>query len=297
MLSDSTGTVLGSGGEGGFLSSVADLFDAGGFMPRWQCGDWSPALGWTHIISDFLIFVAYACIPLSLVYFAFRRRDIALRGVVWLFVAFILSCGLTHLVDASMFYYPAYRFLGVMKVITAGVSLATVVALFTVMPTALGLPGIAEAHKLAQIEIERCRKVEAELVRTRDELESRGAALTGRLHRAHQSLAASGAALVHWDVGTGKILWEAGLADMAAAIGGRAAQPSSWDEILEASEVAKLQEVASAGLKTGRSIVLRLPKTDPGGAKQTLEIRAKPDRGDSEGKVMLGSMSLNTVIE
>lgn len=279
------------------LSGIEKLFDAHGFMPRWQCGDWSLSLGWLHIISDFLIFVAYACIPLSLMFFALRRRDIALKGIVWLFVAFILSCGLTHLTDAAMFYYPAYRFLGMMKAITAVVSLSTVVALFVVMPTALSLPGIAEAHKLAQKEIERCRKVEIELVRTRDELESRGAQLTGRLHKAQQSLAGAESALVHWDAETGKILWESGLSELIAVTGREVPNPTSWSEILDPEEAASLSAGANAALQAKRSLVLRLPRQDTSGAKRVLEIRARHDRGDTDGKVMIGSLTWYTALD
>ncbi|MBX3390447.1 MAG: hypothetical protein KF691_13440 [Phycisphaeraceae bacterium] len=282
--------------EGG-LSSIERLFDAHGFMPRWQCGDWSLWLGWLHIVSDFLIFVAYACIPLSLMFFALRRRDIALKGIIWLFVAFILSCGLTHLTDAAMFYYPAYRFLGLMKGITAVVSLSTVVALFLVMPTALSLPGIAEAHKIAQREIERCKKAEIELVRTRDELESRGAQLTGRLHKAQQSLAGAESALVHWDAGTGKILWESGLSELIAVTGKEVPNPTSWSEILDPQETASLNAGANAALQVKRNLVLRLPRTDTHGVKRVLEIRARHDRGDPDAKVMIGSMTWYSVGE
>ncbi|MBX3381562.1 MAG: hypothetical protein KF805_15810 [Phycisphaeraceae bacterium] len=285
----------GSAAVDGFFSYLGRLFDEHGFMPRWQCGDWSLSLGWLHITSDFLIFLAYACIPISLMFFVLRRRDIALRGTVWLFVAFILSCGLTHLTDASMFYHPAYRFLGLMKAITAIVSLATVVAIFRVMPVALSLPGIAEAHKLAQKEIERCRKVEIELVRTRDELESRGALLTGRLHKASQALSSSDSALVHWEVENGSILWEAGLAELFSVTGREVASPASWAEVLEAHEVEALRAAASAALQQGRAFLLRFPRTDTGEHKRILEIRAKPDRGDPDRKIMIGTLTWHAV--
>lgn len=271
---------------------IQRLFDASGFMPRWQCGDWSPALGWLHIVSDSLIFVAYACIPLWLMVFVFKRRDIALKAVVWLFVAFILSCGLTHLLDASMFYYPAYRLLGVMKAITALVSLATVVALFRVMPTALALPGIAEAHKIAQREIERCKKAEDELVRTRDELESRGAMLTGRLHRALQALSVSEVALVSWEVESGKFSWEKGLTPFLANLGHESGAPGCWPDILGPSDTPDLRAAAIAALKENRDLIFRVRRPDAEGRNRLIEIRARAEKGDPEGKFMTGSVSL-----
>ncbi|MBL8885061.1 MAG: hypothetical protein JNK16_00255 [Phycisphaerales bacterium] len=276
-------------------SFVQRLFDASGFMPRWQCGDWSAELGWLHIVSDCLIFIAYACIPIWLMVFVFRRRDIALKGVVWLFVAFILSCGLTHLLDASMFYHPAYRLLGGMKAITAVVSLATVVALFRVMPTALALPGIAEAHKIAQREIERCKKAEDELVRTRDELESRGALLTGRLHRALQALTVSEIALVTWEVESGKFAWEKGLAPLFANLGHESGAPGFWPDLLGEHDATTLHAAAVAALKDNRDMLFRLPRPDSEGRMREIEIRARAEKGDRDGKFMTGSVSFRPI--
>jgi len=271
------------------------LFDASGFMPRWQCGDWSSELGWLHIVSDCLIFIAYACIPLSLMFFVVRRRDIALKGIVWLFVAFILSCGLTHLLDASMFYYPAYRLLGVMKAITAAVSLATVVALFRVMPTAMSLPGIAEAHKIAQREIERCKQAESELARTRDELEKRGALLTGRLHRASQALSISGLALVGWDAESGVLAWEKGLAEISAKLGHESGVPNCWPDLLGPNDGAALRDAAIAALNGNRELLFRLSRPDSEGRMSVFEIRAKEARGAVEGRLMVGSVSFRPI--
>jgi len=271
------------------------LFDASGFMPRWQCGDWSTELGLLHIVSDALIFFAYACIPLSLMFFVFRRRDVALKGIVWLFVAFILSCGVTHLLDASMFYHPAYRLLGVMKATTAIVSLATVVAIVRVMPTALSLPGIAEAHKIAQREIERCRQVESELVRTRDELESRGAHLTGRLHRASQTLAVSEIALVNWNVESGQFSWEKGLAELFLKLGHESNSPGGWPDVLGEHDSDALREAAIAALKNNRDLLYRFPRTDSDGRKREVEIRARAEKANPDGKFMAGSISFRPI--
>jgi hypothetical protein len=41
------------------------------------------------------------------------------RGLVWHFAAFILFCGMTHLDEIIVFYWPGYRFFGVIDAITA----------------------------------------------------------------------------------------------------------------------------------------------------------------------------------
>ncbi len=107
---------------------VAGLFDTAGFVPRAQCGNWTPRLIWLHIVSDLLIWMAYVSIPLVLLAFA-RRKELPFPRVFRLFALFILACGCVHLVEAIIFFEPIYRFSGVLKAFTAAVSLMTVAAL------------------------------------------------------------------------------------------------------------------------------------------------------------------------
>ena len=126
---------------------ILNLLGTDGFPPRWRCGDgWTPFLGWLHILSDTAIWAAYTAIPLAMWYFARKRKDIKFPRVFWLYVAFILSCGLGHLIEAGIFYWPVYRLSGLSKLITAIVSIATVIALIRVLPVALTLPGLAKMN-------------------------------------------------------------------------------------------------------------------------------------------------------
>jgi PAS domain S-box-containing protein len=122
------------------FSFFLDLFDTDGFPPRRQCGPaWSesPGLAWLHIFSDLAIWSAYFTIPAILVYFAARKKDLPFKAVFLLFGAFILACGTTHLMDATIFYWPAYRLSGLIKFITAAVSWGTVFALIPNVPKVL----------------------------------------------------------------------------------------------------------------------------------------------------------------
>ena len=105
---------------------VTSLFSADGFMPRWYCGDWTSFHGWLYVASDIGVWSAYTAIPAVLIYFVWRNAKIPFKGIFLLFGAFILACGFTHLLDAVMFWWPAYRFLGLVEFITAVVSWATV---------------------------------------------------------------------------------------------------------------------------------------------------------------------------
>lgn len=148
------------------------LFRTDGFPARWHCGaGWqeSPWLGWLHILSDLGVWSAYCAIPIVLIYFAMRRKDLPFRGVFVLFGAFIFACGTTHLMEAIIFWWPGYRLAGVIKLFTALVSWATVFALIREIP---GVLKMRAPHELER-EITARKAVEAELQKVNAELEQR----------------------------------------------------------------------------------------------------------------------------
>src|SRR5262249_8412232 len=53
------------------------------------------------VLGDFVTFCAYQAIPAAMVYAYYRtpaeRRIHSLRPLVWLYAAFIVLCGLTHI--------------------------------------------------------------------------------------------------------------------------------------------------------------------------------------------------------
>jgi PAS domain S-box-containing protein len=112
---------------------------------------------WFHIVSDIMIWLAYLAIPIVLIYFIRQRRDIPFTSMFWMFAAFIIACGFTHLLEAAAFYWPAYRLMGVVKLITAGVSWATVVGLVPLVPRALALHSPQELQR----EIDERKQAEA----------------------------------------------------------------------------------------------------------------------------------------
>jgi chemotaxis family two-component system sensor kinase Cph1 len=119
-----------------FLRRLTDTSD---WPPRWYCGNWTDFHGWLYIISDLTIWLAYMAIPLILIRFVILKKGVPLPSVFILFGAFILLCGATHLVDALMFWWPAYRFNGLIRFLTGVVSIATVVALIRYFKEAVGL--------------------------------------------------------------------------------------------------------------------------------------------------------------
>lgn len=102
-----------------------------GFVPRTHCGEWTPWLVALHTASDTVIFLAYLLIPLGFVgaYMRALVRQRPLRNSrvgLALTVCFIATCGLTHLSNRMMFILPAYNLDGVIKLVCAVASVATV---------------------------------------------------------------------------------------------------------------------------------------------------------------------------
>src|SRR5262245_37627763 len=138
------------------------LFDTADFPARWNCGNWTAGLGWLHIWSDLAIFGAYAAIPTAIALYVLRRRDVSFPRLYWLFAGFIFSCGFGHLLDATLFWQPWYRFSGLVKLSTATVSWVTVLMLLRYLPQALALPGLARLNTQLKQEIEDRKQAEAE---------------------------------------------------------------------------------------------------------------------------------------
>jgi signal transduction histidine kinase len=134
-----------------------------GFLPHGYCFQWSPALLGLMVGSDAAITASYFSIPLALMAFLRARKDIPFNGVFLLFAAFILLCGLTHLVDLFVVWVPVYWLQAYAKLSTAIVSAATAIALWLLMPKLLRLPSNAQLHALvAKLEHEVAERRAAE---------------------------------------------------------------------------------------------------------------------------------------
>ncbi|XP_072954010.1 ethylene receptor 2-like isoform X2 [Typha angustifolia] len=91
-------------------------------------------------VSDFFIAGAYFSIPLELLYFATCSNLFPFKWIVFQFGAFIVLCGLTHLL--TVFTYEQHSFLVMLsltisKFFTALVSFATAITLLTLIPQLL----------------------------------------------------------------------------------------------------------------------------------------------------------------
>lgn len=146
------------------MKPIADffkgLFDSRLWPARWHCGYWSDFHGWLYIISDLMIWIAYFLIPVIIFNYVSRRKQvIKYSGIYLLFAAFILLCGSTHFLDASMFWLPMYRLNALVRFLTAVVSLLTVYYLIKILPEAFKQKTSVEL----ELEIERRELAELKL--------------------------------------------------------------------------------------------------------------------------------------
>ena len=114
-------------------------------MAHGFCFAWQPGLVWLHVISDLFTGLAYYSIPVAMFYFASRRRDLPFYGIFLLFALFIFSCGTTHFLAAYTIFVPAYWAEGVVKAITALVSVVSAVLFIPLIPKAIAMPSLTRA--------------------------------------------------------------------------------------------------------------------------------------------------------
>ncbi|KAG6727068.1 hypothetical protein I3842_02G113200 [Carya illinoinensis] len=124
-----------------FILSVSAADDG---YPRCNCEDegslWSiESILQCQKVSDFLIAVAYFSIPIELLYFV-SCSNVPFKWVLFEFIAFIVLCGLTHLLNGWTYGPHPFQLmlaLTVFKILTALVSCATAITLITLIPLLL----------------------------------------------------------------------------------------------------------------------------------------------------------------
>jgi len=126
------------------MQVLIDYFGVKGLIPHGYCLSWSPALLWTHVISDLLIMLAYYSIPLTLVYFIRQRKDVPYSRMVAMFAGFIVACGTMHLLAIITIWIPLYWLDALFKSFTAIISVATALLIIKVIPHALSMPSSAQ---------------------------------------------------------------------------------------------------------------------------------------------------------
>lgn len=135
------------------------------FMPHGHCYRWQPDILWLNVVSDGLIALAYYSIPMSLFSYVRRRSDLIFSWVFVMFGVFILACRTTHVMAIWTVWFPNYGVEGLVKLLTAAVSVVTAVLLVPLVPRALAVP--------SPVELERANEALAAEIQQRKQAEER----------------------------------------------------------------------------------------------------------------------------
>lgn len=119
------------------------------FMPHGHCYFWQPDVLWLHVGSNAVIALAYILIPLALTIFIVKNKfKLPHKDLLYLSVAFIFLCGMTHLMEIYTTWIPDYRLEGWLKAITASVSIITALVLLPKLPELLKTEDLQKKYNL-----------------------------------------------------------------------------------------------------------------------------------------------------
>jgi PAS domain S-box-containing protein len=150
--------------SGKFMGLLRQLIGLGDFMPHGYCYLWNYGLVWLHVISDSLIAGAYFTIPVTLLWFVRKRRDLPFSRIFVLFSIFIIACGAAHLMEIWNHWHANYWLAGAAKAVTAAASVGTANLLVPMVPKALELPSPGQwIHSNAALQKEILERSELEL--------------------------------------------------------------------------------------------------------------------------------------
>ncbi len=170
------------------------LLATDGFLPHGVCYTWRPGLVRLHVISDVLIGLAYFSIPVALVYFKRKRRDLPFGWMLLLFGLFIVACGATHWMEVWTLWRPQYWLSGAVKAVTAAASVPTAIALSFLIPRALAIPSLRqlrEAKDALESEVVGRRRAEMAVREAQATLEQRVEERTAALAQAREQAEAA----------------------------------------------------------------------------------------------------------
>ena len=124
------------------------LFSSSGYMPHGSCYLWQTPLVTLHVVSDVLIALAYFSIPSMLIYFVWKRNDVPFLRFFVLFGAFIIFCGIGHLIEVWTLWIPAYWISGIEQAATALISCYTAAEMVVQLPLFLSLKRLPTFRKV-----------------------------------------------------------------------------------------------------------------------------------------------------
>lgn len=147
-------------------SIIQWLFGASGFTPHGYCLVWQEDLIFLHAASDVLIALSYFIIPFILIRVRRLNPELLPARVTYLFVGFIVSCGITHIFGLITLWEPIYGIAAVSKVACALISIATAIYLIMSHQKTAQIPSVGQLIEVTEklrSEVSVRRETEAKL--------------------------------------------------------------------------------------------------------------------------------------
>lgn len=120
-----------------------------GLQPHGYCLQWNSYLMYADVFANATIAFSYFIISSLLGIIVVKRKYKMYWWLQLLFVLFIMSCGITHLIDVITIWYPVYRISIIAEVYTAIMSITAALYLLPVFLGALRFePTVAQEKKM-----------------------------------------------------------------------------------------------------------------------------------------------------
>ncbi len=156
-------------------------------------GNMSPLLMMVMAIANGLIAISYASIPIFLIIFIRKRKDIPFTWIIVLFGLFILACGATHVVHIIGLWWAVDWWQATVDTLCAVISIATAIVVWPMLPKILSIPSPAQlrvVNRELQQEKDKLLFIQGELQKAYSQVELKVKEGTAGLVIANRSLLA-----------------------------------------------------------------------------------------------------------
>jgi signal transduction histidine kinase len=135
------------------LQWMSQWLSSSGFSPHGDCYAWNATLVSIQWLSNAVIGVSFIAISVTLAYLVHAGKSLPFKCMALAFGTFIISCGLSHFLDALVIWWPWYWLDAGVRSVTALASLGTALLLPPLVPRMLSLTRGAVAARERGIEL------------------------------------------------------------------------------------------------------------------------------------------------
>jgi hypothetical protein len=146
------------------------MFDTDGFTPKGACSPaWTEILTAEYVGAEALTFLTYMLISVVFATYLRSRHVVVLRPI-FLMLSFVFAfCGTTHLIGLLMFFWPAFRFDAIFRMVSALIGVGAALKIYLRLPAIMKMPRAGQEMELYEEVYQlRCRltRMEADEQRT-----------------------------------------------------------------------------------------------------------------------------------